>query len=204
MDPKVPQRPPEAAPFAPQSVDIKETTASETIDRITAMTVQLRQTAESLALRGSTPVAVATKGGIARGTLILTLRGERRVEALKGGDRIITREHGVSVLRAATRVIGPACTIRTDSLGRGRPDRDTIVSACQHLAVRDWRAEALFGAAAAIVPAHRLADGRHITSLGEEEFIRLDFGTPLTVYANGLEVATGRSESSVVEIADAG
>ena len=167
------------------------------------MTVQLRQNAETLALHAASPVAAATKGGIARGTIILTARGEMPVEALRVGDRIITRERGMSVLKGVSRHTAPACTIRTDSLGRGRPERDTTVSACQHVAVRDWRAEALFDAAAAMVPARRLADGKHIATFGEEEVFRLDLGAPLTVYANGLEAPTGRTETGVVEITEA-
>ncbi len=167
------------------------------------MTVQLRQNAESLARTAVTPVAANVKGGIARGTIMLTARGEMPVEDLIAGDRMITRERGMSVLKSVTRVTAPACTIRTDSLGRGRPERDTTVSACQHVAVRDWRATALFETGAAMVPARRLADGRHIAAFGEEEFFRLDFGMPMTIYANGLETPTGRTEHGVVQIGDA-
>ncbi|UWQ20827.1 Hint domain-containing protein [Jannaschia sp. W003] len=172
------------------------------------MTMQLRINAADLIERHDTVPAgaeagIGVKGGIARGTVILTARGEVPVEALVAGDRVITRERGMSVLRAVEHVTSPAVTVRTDSLGLGRPERDTTVAADQHVTLRDWRAEALFEAEAALVPAARLADGRQIACFGEAEFVRLDFGTPLTVYANGLETPTGRTEDGVIEISAA-
>lgn len=170
------------------------------------MTVQLRMNAEELVALAERPVAPAAettvKGGIARGTIILTMKGEKRVEDLQAGDRIITRERGMSVLKSIETVTTPACTIRTDSLGLARPERDTTVAADQHVTLRDWRAQALFDAEAALVPARRLCDGKQIAAFGEAEFFRLDFGAPLTVYANGLETPTGRTEAGVIEVAD--
>ncbi|WP_179379398.1 Hint domain-containing protein [Jannaschia marina] len=169
------------------------------------MTVQLRQNAETLAKTDAAVVVAQTiKGGIARGTVILTARGEVPVEHLRAGDRVITRERGMSVLKAVTGLTAAACSIRTDSLGLGRPERDTTVACDQHIAVRDWRAEALFDAGAALVPARRLADGKQIAAFGEADFFRLDFGTPLTVYANGLETPVGRTEDGIVDISTAG
>lgn len=169
------------------------------------MTVQLRQNAETLARTGAAPVFVApepVKGGIAQGTVVLTARGERRVETLRAGDRVVTRERGMAVLRRIRRFSAPACAIRTDSLGLGRPERTTTVAATQHVAVRDWRAAALFDHGAALVPARRLADGRQIAATGEATFFRLEFDAPLTVYANGLEMPTGRTETGVVALRD--
>ena len=170
------------------------------------MTVQLRKNADQLVAAATTVSHGAAndtlKGGIARGTVILTMKGEVPVEALTAGDRVITRERGMAVIRGIEIVEGPACTIRTDSLGLARPERDTTVAADQHVAVRDWRAEVLFDAGAALVPARRLCDGKQIAAFGEAEFFRLRFDTPLTVYANGLETPTGRTETGVIEILD--
>ncbi|MFO6462887.1 Hint domain-containing protein [Jannaschia sp. KMU-145] len=167
------------------------------------MTVQLRQNADTLTETAS-PVAEATvRGGIARGSMILTAKGEMPIEQLKVGDRVITRERGMAVIRAIEAIEAPACTIRTDSLGLARPERDTTVAADQHVTVRDWRAKALFDADVAMVPARRLCDGKQIAAFGEAAFFRLAFDGALTVYANGLETATGRTETGVIEITDA-
>lgn len=168
------------------------------------MTVQLRENAAQI-VRHARPVGgtAMLRGGLTRGTIVLTARGETPVEDLRPGDRIVTRERGIAVLRAIGRTTGPACSVRTDSLGLARPDRDVVVAADQHVAVRDWRAEALFEAEAALVPADRLVDGRHIARRGEAALYQLDLGAPLTIYANGLEVPTGRTEDGILEIEDA-
>ena len=170
------------------------------------MTVQLRIAADDLigledTVCVGTDAGLATAtGGIARGTVVLTMKGEVPVEDLRVGDRVITRERGMAVLRDVERVTAAAVTVRADSLGLARPERDTTVSADQHLAVRDWRAEALFGHGAALVPAGRLADGKQIAAFGEAEFYRLGFDADLTVYANGLETPTGRTERDVIAL----
>ena len=157
------------------------------------MTVQLRQNAEKLAFHAAAVAApdVIAKGGIARGTIILTASGEVAVEALKTGDRIITRERGMAVLTSVITHTAPACTIRTDSLGLGRPERDTTVASDQHVAVRDWRAEALFGKKTALVAAERLIDGEYIRDMGKGVMTvyELIFDTDHIIYAGGLEIS---------------
>ncbi|SDZ49613.1 Hint domain-containing protein [Jannaschia faecimaris] len=167
------------------------------------MTVQLRQNAETLTAHAAACVNLRpVRGGIARGTVVLTGKGEVAVENLKVGDRVITRERGIAVIKAINSMASPACMIRADSLGLGRPERDTTVAYDQHVMLRDWRAETLFDCDVALVPARRLADGKQIAALGDTDFFRLDFGKPLTIYANGLEAPTGRTEAGVVEITD--
>ena len=73
------------------------------------------------------------------GTLIATPQGERRVEDLKAGDRVITRDNGIQEIRW----IGTRCLtsdelqgaphlqpvlIRRGALGNGLPERDMMVS----------------------------------------------------------------------------
>jgi hypothetical protein len=73
------------------------------------------------------------------GTLIATPRGEVPVEALEVGDRVITRDNGVQVVRwAGARTLSAAeleatpayrpVLIRQGALGHGLPERDMIVS----------------------------------------------------------------------------
>ncbi|WP_167767094.1 Hint domain-containing protein [Jannaschia formosa] len=167
------------------------------------MTVQLRMNASELIRRAARPVGGTAQGGIARGTEILTARGPVRVEMLRPGDRVITRESGMRQIRAISPVEVPVLRVAPDSLGLARPERETVVAADQHLVLRDWRAGALFDAERALVPAARLQDGCQITAAGRGEVFRLDFGRPATIWANGLELPTGRTETGVIDDATA-
>lgn len=144
----------------------------------------------------------AAARGIAAGTTVLTLDGELPVEMLSPGDRVITRDSGMAVLRdiRTRRVRTEAVAIAAGSLGHTRPDDDMVLPAAQTVLVRDWRAEALFGAPQAMVPVARLADGQYVRPLGETELtlVELVFDREHVVYAGGMEVA-----ATVAAMADA-
>lgn len=142
----------------------------------------------------STAVAGTDHAGFCAGTTIMTLQGEMPVEALQPGDKIITRDAGMAVLRKVTAHTVKARTVRikAGSLGHTRPDRDMMVMEKTPLHIRDWRAEALFGQQAAIVEASRLLDGEFI-SVQEPQDVTvyaLTFDRQHIVYADGMEVAS--------------
>ncbi|SHM40622.1 Hint domain-containing protein [Roseovarius litoreus] len=131
--------------------------------------------------------------GLMAQSIILTLDGEKLVGDVKPGDRIVTRDSGMAVLRKVhqCRIQAAAVHIAAGSLGHTRPDRDVTLPAGQMVLIRDWRAEALFGTPQALVPAERLVDG---------EFVRfedavwmtlctLEFDRPHILYVDGIEVA---------------
>jgi hypothetical protein len=131
--------------------------------------------------------------GIAFGTAVLMLDGEIPVEYLTPGDRILTRS-GARRLRAVeVTVVRNARVIRISAgtLGVDRPGDDMIVSPDQPILIRDWRAKALYGAATAMVPAARLADGEYIRAevLDEVRFYTLRLDADEVIYAGGLELA---------------
>ena len=134
------------------------------------------------------------------GTVVLTLDGALPVEFLNPGDRVITRDSGVAVLRAVhrTRQVLPVVAIKAGSLGNTRPDRDVLLPATQEVLIRDWRAGALFGASQALVPAVRLVDGEFIRDMGavEVDLVALVFDAPHILYADGLEVASAERETA--------
>lgn len=141
--------------------------------------------------------------GVFAGTKILTARGELAIEDLRVGDRIVSRDRGMVVLRALTRRCVTqinAIQIRPDSLGIGRPDRDVMVAPGQHLYLRDWRAEALFGAEAALVPAYRLIDGNYVkeTAIEDALMFELHFDGEHIIYANGMELGTGATADALL------
>lgn len=134
------------------------------------------------------------------GTSVLTLDGVLPVEFLAPGDRLITRDSGTATLRAVERdrALVPLVAIRAGTLGNARPEGDILLPERQEVLVRDWRAPALFGASAALVPALRLVDGTYIRALGavEVETVRLILDAPHILYAEGLELASGQAALS--------
>lgn len=139
--------------------------------------------------------AVRTEEGFCAGTRILTLDGEMPVGHLTAGDRIITRDSGVATLVAVTAVARKLALVRikAGSLGHTRPDIDMVLPPATRIHIRDWRAEALFGSATAMIPAERLIDGEFIAAVASEKVVvhRLAFDAPHVLYADGLEVAVG-------------
>lgn len=143
-------------------------------------------------------VAVAAKptnvAGLAKGTTIMTLDGERAVQDLKAGDRIITRDSGMAILRDVRTkdVLVASIKIKAGSLGHTRPQDDMLVGPDTLVHIRDWRAKALFGADVATVKAKRLIDGEfvHETDAKSETVHELVFDKQHIVYADGLEVAS--------------
>ena len=133
-------------------------------------------------------------GGLWADSIILTLDGERRVSDLQVGQKVITRDSGVAILKGVTRHMRrtEAVRIMAGSLGHTRPERDVTLPAGQRLLVRDWRAKALFGSTQALVPAARLIDGEFITSEPVQDMMLfvLEFAVPHILYVDGLELAS--------------
>lgn len=145
----------------------------------------------------ATAAAVTTtqNAGVCVGTTVMTLNGETPVEHLCVGDRVITRDTGVAVLKAIhkTRVKMQTIRIKAGSLGHTRPDRDMIVSPGARIHIRDWRAEAIFGAPTAMVEAHKLVDGEYLALQNSRDMdvYELVFDRQHIIYADGIEMITG-------------
>ncbi|NCO22395.1 MAG: hypothetical protein GW905_10445 [Rhodobacterales bacterium] len=151
---------------------------------------------QQLSIDAAEKVAVAPAlSGLCGGTSVLTLRGEIPVEDLVTGDRVITRDSGVAVLRAieVTEVEVNPIRILAGSLGHTRPDRDMTVLPDAQLHLRDWRAMALFGRLNALVPASRLIDGEFVAQQPRcrMRVHTLTFDAPHIIYCDGVEIGTG-------------
>ncbi|EAQ01187.1 hypothetical protein OB2597_03824 [Pseudooceanicola batsensis HTCC2597] len=131
--------------------------------------------------------------GIAAGTKVMTLDGEMPVEFLTAGDRVITRDTGMAVLKTVRtrKVTCDVVHIAGGSLGHNRPENDVAVPSGQEVLIRDWRAEALFGKKTALVTADKLVDGEYVRAMGKGVMTvhELVFDTDHIIYAGGLEVA---------------
>jgi hypothetical protein len=135
------------------------------------------------------------QSGICAGTTIMTLDGEMPIEHLSVGDRVITRDSGMSAVKAikTTTAQMQPIRIKAGSLGHTRPDRDMMVTARAKLHIRDWRAEALFGKASASVSAERLIDGEFLATAGVREMTvyHIEFDREHIIYADGIEMVAG-------------
>lgn len=136
--------------------------------------------------------------GLIAGTSILTLEGALPVEHLAPGDKLITRDCGVAILKsikvrkASARMI----RIKAGTLGTTRPEGDVVLPADQGILIRDWRAKAIYGEEQAIVPAANLIDGEYIAEhspAAQVTLFELEFDAPHIVYADGLELSVSES-----------
>ncbi len=138
--------------------------------------------------------ATQSTGGLLAHSNIMTALGERCVDMLEPGDRIVTRDQGMVVLDdlRAREVEVPLVKIAARSLGHNRPEDDTVMPAGQRILIRDWRAQAMFGSKVALVPAERLVDGEFVTLEPKATITVHDllFDDPHILYVDGLEVAS--------------
>ena len=139
--------------------------------------------------------------GLLPGTRLLTLEGEMPADYLSPGDRIITRDVGMAVLRdvRVTEVWGEVVRVKAGSLGHTSPEDDMTLPATQRVLIRDWRAEALFGMKSALVPVARLVDGQFVSRGPREKLrlVQLRFDAPHILYADGLEVESSGALAEV-------
>ncbi|QFT59479.1 hypothetical protein FIU94_11650 [Sulfitobacter sp. THAF37] len=132
--------------------------------------------------------------GLVQGAMLLTLDGEIPVEFLSVGDKIITRDTGISKvmhIQRSTRAVHQI-GLSAGSLGHTRPERDAILAGDQMVLIRDWRARALFNSERALVAARTLVDNEFITDLGTTEttLFQIFCDGPHILYADGLELGT--------------
>ncbi|MEX3015212.1 Hint domain-containing protein [Gymnodinialimonas hymeniacidonis] len=151
-----------------------------------------------------------------RGTRILTPEGERAVEDLSVGDRIVTRDHGVQPIRwiGATRLPAAALSARpelrpvrisADAIAEGVPARDLCVSRQHRVLVRDWRAEMLFGSPEGVLtPAFTLINDKTIrpddVAADGVEYFHIAFDQHEVVYSEGLETESFHPAADTVSV----
>ena len=137
----------------------------------------------------------------ARGTRLLTNRGEVAVEDLREGDMVITRDNGEQPIRwiGSTRIGSPNISIPDNlrpirisagSLGKNSPKQDLIVSPQHRVLVRSRIAQRMFGTTEVLVAAKQLlqVDGIDIaTDLTEVEYFHMLFEQHEVVISNGAE-----------------
>lgn len=111
------------------------------------------------------------------GTLILTPDGQRPVNALKIGDKVVTQDNGPQEIRwvggRTVRCRGNLTPIRVapHALGLGLPHHPLILSRQHRMLVKSRIAERMFGAGEVFVSAHKLLDLPGVTLETEASFV---------------------------------
>lgn len=140
----------------------------------------------------------------ARGTQILTDKGERTVEALCAGDKVICVDGQAREIRwvggremdAATLNEHPEARpirFRQGSLGKGLPNRDLRLSPQHRILLDDWRAELLFGEQEVLVSAKALINDKDIQpeyNCISVEYFHILLDSHDTIFANGVASET--------------
>ena len=132
------------------------------------------------------------------GTLIATPKGERRVETLKVGDRVITRDNGIQEIRwvGARDMTGAELEkaahlkpvlIRQGALGNGLPERDMMVSPNHRVLVANDKTALYFEEREVLVAAKHLTglEGVDIVDVSSTTYIHIMFDHHEVVLSDG-------------------
>ncbi len=133
------------------------------------------------------------------GTMIATAKGERRVEDLAVGDRVITRDNGMQVIRWIGRCALPGAElaakhhlrpvlIRQGALGNGLPERDMMVSPQHRVLIANHKTSVYFDAHEVLVAAKHLTDmdGIDIVEVSQTTYIHVMFDRHEMILSDGI------------------
>ncbi len=132
------------------------------------------------------------------GTHIATPKGERKVEELQVGDRVITRDNGIQTIRwVGARDMSGAeleravhlkpVLIRQGALGNGLPERDMMVSPNHRVLVANDKTALYFEEREVLVAAKHLTglDGVDIVDVSSTTYIHLMFDQHEVILSDG-------------------
>lgn len=133
------------------------------------------------------------------GTRILTSNGERRVEDLCAGDRVVTRDNGVQALRwvgacnvdgadRSNRALAPVC-VRANAIAPGLPETDLYLSPNHRVLVHGHACNLYFGREEALSAVKHLVAGTGIAQQALRRRFRyhhLLFDRHEVIYSNAL------------------
>lgn len=132
------------------------------------------------------------------GTLIATPQGERRVEELDVGDRVITRDNGIQQIRwvGARAMSGEELKraahlrpvrIRQGALGTGLPERDMLVSPQHRVLLANDKTALYFDENEVLVAAKHLTkmDGVDVVDVAETTYIHVMFDHHEVILSDG-------------------
>ncbi|MCP4818938.1 MAG: Hint domain-containing protein, partial [Shimia sp.] len=135
------------------------------------------------------------------GTVIATPQGPRKIEDLREGDCVQTRDNGAQPVQwiGSRRMTGARLfampklrpiRIRAGALGIDRPDQELVVSPDHRMLVRGAAAQALFNSDEVLVAARDLVNGSTVAvdhALREVTYVHLLLPGHEILWANGVE-----------------
>lgn len=153
-----------------------------------------------------------------KGTRLLTPDGPRRIEDLRPGDMVQTRDNGPQeILWAGDRRMSGArlhvmphlrpIRIRSAAFGMGQPEGDLIVSPHHRMLIRGRAAEALFGTSEVLVAAEDLLNDLSVTidrQLREVTYVHILLERHQIVWANGIQTESFHPSNTSLDMIDPG
>jgi hypothetical protein len=153
----------------------------------------------------SESAAVARAGalGLCAGANLRTPCGGRRVENIRNGDLIVTRDNGLQPVRMVWRRTVTAAEIAADpslapvrlkprAIGPMMPQRDLLVGAAHRVLIPGWRLQDVPDTTACLIPARDVAgvnDAAYVDrSADEVTYFNVVFDSHQVFSANGLPV----------------
>ena len=125
-------------------------------------------------------------------TRILTEHGEKPIQFLRAGDRIVTRDNGLQPIKwlGSRRVEGTGdfAPIRVNPGFQSGCNRPLLVSPQHRILLSHHRLELMFGESEVLSAATHLVDGRHVIRAPQKEvtYIHLMLEQHEVIYAEGL------------------
>lgn len=160
----------------------------------------MQDQATTAAIDDSDSVLPAGFQAVLSGTLIATQRGEIAAEALRPGDRVVSRDRGLVPLRWSGQIVtrtAPICLPR-HALGRNLPVRDLYLAPDQKVWLKGAAFRDLFASHEVLVPASALSGWSGISQaryLTETTYILLLFDQPEIIIADGLQIESRRPDA---------
>lgn len=170
---------------------------------------------------GRKPAATATArhgrpgrilSGFASGTTIATPTGERRVEELEVGDRVLTRDNGLQTIRwtgsghlssddlRRAPSLRPVL-IRRGALDQGLPEADILVSPLHNILIRNDKAAQFFEDSEVLAAAGHLTglDGVDVVDVSAITYCHFMFDRHQVVLSNGMWTESFRPDEGIIE-----
>lgn len=146
------------------------------------------------------------------GTMIMTQRGEKPIEALRPGDMVLTRDGGFAPVRwigsiqpdargANFERNAPIC-IPKGAIGRGLPERDLYVSPHHRIWMHDPSYEIYFDDHEVLIPAKHLVGWNGITQVSyvpKPEYFQVLFDSHQIILSDGLPTESFHPGEATIE-----